>query len=68
MLVLTRRVDETVIIDVPASETPTQIRVKVTDIRGDKVRVGFEAPHSIAINREEVYEQLAKTAERNAYA
>ena len=48
MLVLSRQRDESVLIG-------DNIRVRVVDIRGDKVRLGFEAPKEITIHREEVY-------------
>ena len=56
MLVLSRHVDEKIIIEVPASSTPTIIEVVVADIRGDKTRIGLEAPWSVDIKREEIYE------------
>ena len=50
MLVLTRKRDETILIG-------DNIRVTVTDIRGDKVRIGIEAPENINIVREELAER-----------
>lgn len=54
MLVLTRRKDEEVVIQVPGRPTP--IVVEIADIRGDKVRVGIHAEPDIKIDRREVYE------------
>jgi cytosine deaminase len=51
MLVLTRQRDETVIIG-------DDIEVTVVDIRGDKVRLGINAPKRISVHRKEVYEQI----------
>ena len=51
MLVLSRQRDETVSIKVPGHDP---IFVTVVDIRGDRVRIGFDAPRSIQINRIEV--------------
>ncbi len=48
MLVLSRQKEESVMIG-------DEIRVKIVDIRGDKVRLGFEAPDNVKIHREEVY-------------
>jgi carbon storage regulator len=48
MLVLSRHVGETVVID-------GDIRVTVVSIQGDKVRLGFTAPASVTIDREEVH-------------
>jgi carbon storage regulator len=47
MLVLTRKLNETIIID-------DSIRITVVGIRGQHVRLGIEAPESIAIFREEI--------------
>lgn len=51
MLVLTRRLNEKIIID-------NQITVTIVEIRGDRVRLGISAPHDIPVNREEVLERL----------
>ena len=50
MLVLARQRDESVIIG-------RQVEVKVVDIRGDKVRLGFVAPQEIEVDRKDVFEQ-----------
>ena len=47
MLVLTRKIGESIIIG-------DGIEVMVTDIRGDKVRIGIEAPQGLPIRREEL--------------
>jgi carbon storage regulator len=51
MLVLTRRRDEAIVI---RNRFGTEIRLMVVDIRGNKVRLGIEAPLEISIAREEV--------------
>lgn len=51
MLILTRRVDETIVID-------DDIRVTVLDVKGNQVRIGIEAPAHIAVHREEVQERI----------
>jgi carbon storage regulator len=48
MLVLTCKVDESVWID------GVKIRVVVTEVRGDKVRIGFDVPRDISILRDKV--------------
>lgn len=53
MLVLSRRPKETIVITVGNR----QVIVTVTEIRGDKVRLGFDADRDIAINRREVLER-----------
>lgn len=50
MLVLTRMRDESVVIG-------HDVEVKVVDIRGDKVRLGFTAPPHVSVNRREVYDK-----------
>jgi carbon storage regulator len=53
MLILTRRVDEEIVID-------GDIVIKVLDIRGDKVRLGITAPPEIPVHRREVYEAIQR--------
>lgn len=48
MLVLSRKKNESIVID-------DQIVVTVIEIRGDKVRLGIEAPTEIGIHRQEVW-------------
>lgn len=52
MLVITRTRDEAVIIRVPGLAVP--IRISANDIRNDRVRLGFQAPREVEINREEI--------------
>lgn len=51
MLVLTRRRDEAIVI---RNRSGTEIRLMVVDVRGNRVRLGIEAPPEISIVREEV--------------
>jgi carbon storage regulator len=51
MLVLSRQRDETIMIG-------DDIEITVVDIRGDKVRLGINAPTRIAVHRKEVYEAI----------
>ena len=51
MLVMSRKKDESVVIG-------DCIVITVVDIRGDKVRLGIEAPKEIVVHRQEVYEAL----------
>lgn len=53
MLVLSRHRDESIIIPVPGGP---RLRITVIDIRGDKVRIGVEAPPDVPVDREEIYE------------
>ena len=58
MLVLSRFTNEQIVCLVPPSSTPTLITFTVTEIRGDKVRTGWEAPSDVEIHRREVYEAI----------
>jgi len=51
MLVLSRRVDESLLID-------KVIKITVLDIKGGQVRLGITAPESIKIHREEVFNRI----------
>lgn len=56
MLVLSRKKNESIVID-------NEIVVTVVEIRGDKVRLGIVAPKDTPVHREEVYEAIhGKTA------
>lgn len=56
MLVLSRKKDEKIIIG-------DQITLMVIDIRGDKVRLGIDAPKDVAVHRQEVYEAIRREAD-----
>lgn len=58
MLVLSRQRDEAVLIG-------DDVIVRVVDIRGDKVRLGFDAPKDVKIHREEVWLKI-KEQEKQA--
>lgn len=51
MLVLSRQCDESIVI-------AGDIRITVVDVRGDKVRIGIEAPGDVPVHREEVYRAI----------
>lgn len=53
MLVLSRHRDESIIIG-------DDIVVTIVDIRGDKVRLGIDAPTDIPVHRREVYEAIQR--------
>ena len=53
MLVLSRHRDECVVIG-------NNIIVRVVDIRGDKVRLGIEAPSDVPVHRQEVWEAIQR--------
>lgn len=58
MLVLSRKKDERIIIG-------DQITVMVIEIRGDKVRLGIDAPKEVTVHREEVYEAIRREQQTN---
>ena len=51
MLVLSRHRDESIMIG-------DNIVITIVDIRGDKVRLGIQAPTNVPVHREEVYEAI----------
>ena len=53
MLVLSRKKDEKIIIG-------DKITIMVIEIRGDKVRLGIDAPKEITVHRQEVYEAIKR--------
>lgn len=53
MLVLSRHRDESIIIG-------DNIVITIVDIRGDKVRLGIDAPTEIPVHRQEVYEAIQR--------
>ena len=59
MLVLARQRDQTVMIG-------DDIEVTVVDIRGDKVRLGVNAPRTVSVHRKEVYDAIRKENESAA--
>ncbi|MHC4474848.1 MAG: carbon storage regulator CsrA [Planctomycetota bacterium] len=53
MLVLSRRKDESIVVG-------DDVEVKITDIRGDSVRLGVTAPKWVPVHRKEVYEAIRR--------
>lgn len=54
MLVLSRKKNESIVIG-------DNITVVVVEIRGDKVRLGIEAPTEVSVHRNEVYEAIRRS-------
>ena len=61
MLVLSRKKNESIIIN-------DDITIVVVEIRGDKVRLGVEAPKEIPVHRNEVYEAIRRNQEAGEQA
>lgn len=51
MLILTRKVGETIVIG-------DDIRVSVLSVQGNQVRVGVAAPRDVVVHREEIYDRI----------
>ena len=56
MLILTRRVGETLMIG-------DDVTVTVLGVKGNQVRIGVSAPKNVAVHREEIYERIRKEKE-----
>lgn len=56
MLVLSRKKNESIIIN-------DDVKIVVVEIRGDKVRLGIEAPKEVPVHRNEVYEAILRSQE-----
>jgi len=51
MLILTRRVGETLMIG-------DEVTVTILGVKGNQVRIGVNAPRDVAVHREEIYERI----------
>ena len=59
MLVLTRSIGDEIIID-------GRIRVRITGVKGDRVKVGIEAPPEVSVDRHEVHARRREFVESDA--
>ena len=59
MLILTRRVGETLMVG-------DDVTVTVLGVKGNQVRIGVNAPKDVAVHREEIYDRIRKENESNA--
>ena len=53
MLVLSRQRDESIIIG-------DDIEIVIVDVRGDKVRLGINAPREVSVHRKEIYDAIQR--------
>lgn len=58
MLILTRRVGETVVIG-------EDIVVTVLGVKGNQVRIGVKAPRDVAVHREEIFERIKREGDED---
>ena len=58
MLILTRRVGETLMVG-------DDVTVTVLGVKGNQVRIGVNAPKDVAVHREEIYDRIKKESESN---
>ena len=61
MLVLSRKKNESIVIN-------DNIIVVVVDVRGDKVRLGVNAPSDVTVHRKEVYDLIRRQASIHAFS
>lgn len=61
MLILTRRVGETIVIG-------DEVIITVLGIKGNQVRIGINAPKDVSVHREEIYQRIQKEKEEKSSA
>jgi carbon storage regulator len=59
MLILTRRVGETLMIG-------DEVTVTVLGVKGNQVRIGVNAPKDVAVHREEIYDRIKQEGDNSA--
>lgn len=64
MLVLTRKLDQPIMIGDPA-DPKNVIEIMVVEIRGDQVRIGINAPRDVTVHRKEVWMQVQAEKQRD---
>ena len=61
MLILTRRIGETLMVG-------DDVTVTVLGVKGNQVRIGVNAPKHIAVHREEIYQRIQREKDSQAQA
>ena len=59
MLVLTRQRGEKIVVD-------GNIIITIIEVRGDRVRIGIEAPRDVSVHREEIYNEIQRDNQRES--
>ena len=57
MLILSRRVGESLIID-------QDVKVHVLGVSGNQIRIGIEAPKEVSVHRDEVYKRIKNSGDK----
>lgn len=58
MLILSRRPDEDVVIDIPKNVDASRVKIKLLSISGRQIRVGITAPAEIGVHRGEIMDKI----------
>ncbi|MBN2690021.1 MAG: carbon storage regulator CsrA [Gammaproteobacteria bacterium] len=53
MLILTRRIGESIVIN-------DNVKIKILEIRNSQIKLGVEAPKDVSVHREEIYQRISK--------
>lgn len=61
MLVLSRKKNESIVVN-------DNITIVVVEVRGDKVRLGIDAPKDVPVHRKEIYDAIQSGEKRGEYA
>ena len=59
MLILTRRISESIIVG-------DDVKITVLGVKGNQVRLGVDAPKTVSVHREEIYERIKNEKEGGA--
>jgi carbon storage regulator len=69
MLILTRRVGETIVIGTEQQlfdKNGNKVEINVLGVKGNQVRIGVNAPKNVAVHREEIYKRILEEKNQQA--